>query len=179
MPENQNPEGAAVTGQWSDPYTSFHFAIDINGVTEGRFVECSSLGVDVEAIKYREAGANQIVHRLPGRLEYADLTLRYGMTGSLQLWQWMQSSIAGTVERRNVSVVMYGHDGCTEVMRWNLLNAWPRSWRGTQLDALGSQVAIETLVLVFEEFERVPAAGGAAEGGEGDGESGEAGSAAG
>ncbi len=170
MPENQNPEGA-VTGQWSDPYTSFHFAIDINGVTEGRFVECSNLGVEVEAIMYREAGANQIVHRLPGRVEYADLTLRYGMTGSIQLWQWMQSSIAGTVERRNVSVVMYGHDGATEVMRWNLLNAWPRSWRGTQLDALGNQVAIESLILVFEEFERVPGTGAAAGGEEEGGES--------
>ena len=158
MPETQNPEGA--TGQWTDPYTSFHFAIDINGVTEGRFVECSGLEVDVEAIKYREAGAKQIVRRLPGRLEYADLTLRYGMSRSMQLWQWMQASIAGTVERRNVSVVMFGHDGATEVMRWNLRNAWPRSWRGAPLDALGNQVAVETLVLVFEELERVPASGG-------------------
>lgn len=158
MPETQSSGGA--TGQWSDPYTSFHFAIDINGVTEGRFVECSSLGVDVEAIKYREAGARQIVHRLPGRLEYADLTLRYGMTSSTQLWHWMQSSIAGTVERRNVSVVLFGSDGVTEVLRWNLRNAWPRSWRGAPLDALGNQVAVETLVLVFEELERVPAGGG-------------------
>lgn len=157
MSDNQNAEGTAVTGQWSDPYTSFHFAIDINGVTEGRFVECSGLGVDVEAIKYREAGANQIVHRLPGRVEYADMTLRYGMTGSTQLWQWMQASIAGNIERRNVSVIMFGHDGATEVMRWNLLNAWPRSWKGSQLDALGNQVAIESLVLVFEEFVRVAA----------------------
>ncbi|MCO6440146.1 MAG: phage tail protein [Nitrococcus mobilis] len=158
MPETRNPEG--TTGQWSDPYASFHFAIDINGVTEGRFVECSGLGVDVEAIKYREAGANQIVRRLPGRVEYADLTLRYGMSRSMQLWHWMQASVTGTVERRNVSVVMFGHDGATEVMRWNLRNAWPRSWRGAPLDALGNQVAVETLVLVFEELERVPAGGG-------------------
>lgn len=162
MPETQNADAATSTGQWTDPYTSFHFAIDINGVTEGRFVECSSLGVEVEAIKYREAGAHQIVHRLPGRVEYADLTLRYGMTGSTQLWRWMQSSIAGTVERRNVSVVMYGRDGASEVMRWNLRNAWPRSWRGAPLDAMGSQVAVETLVLVFDELERVPATGGGA-----------------
>ena len=159
MPETQNTEGAGA-GQWSDPYTSFHFAIDVNGVTEGRFVECSSLGVDVEAIKYREAGANAIVHRLPGRVEYSDLTLRYGMTSSMQLWQWMQASIAGNVDRRNVSVIMYGHDGATEVMRWNLRGAWPRSWRGAPLDALGNNVAIETLVLVFDEFERVPGTSG-------------------
>lgn len=157
MPDNDN---GAATGQWSDPFTSFHFAIDVNGVTEGRFVECSSLGVDVEALQYREAGANEIVRKVPGQVNYSDLTLRYGMGKSLQLWQWMQSSIAGNVDRRNVSVIMYGHDGSTEVMRWNLRGAWPRSWRGAPLDALGSNVAIETLVLVFEEFERVAAGGG-------------------
>jgi phage tail-like protein len=156
---NQNPE-AGTTGQWTDPYTSIHFAIDVNGVTEARFVECSGLSVEVEAIKYREAGANQIVRRLPGRLEYADLVLRYGLTSSVQLWQWMEAAIAGTIERRNVSIVMYGHDGATEVMRWNLRNAWPRAWRGAELDAMGSRVAIENLTLVFEEFERVPAGGG-------------------
>lgn len=154
MPEEQN-QGA--TGQWSDPYTSIHFAIDVNGITEGRFVECSPIEVDVESIKYREAGANQLVHLLPGRVEYADITLRYGMTKSGQLWDWMQTSINGKVDRRNVSVIMYGHDGSTEVMRWNLRNCWPRRWRGAALDALGSEVAVETLVLVFEEFERVSA----------------------
>lgn len=160
MPENDNAEGGN-TGQWSDPFTSFHFAIDVNGVTEARFVECSSLGVDVEALQYREAGANELVHKVPGQVNYTDLTLRYGMGDSMQLWQWMQSSISGKVDRRNVSVIMYGHDGATEVMRWNLRAAWPRSWRGAPLDALASNVAIETLVLVFEEFERVPGGGGA------------------
>ncbi|MCG5501141.1 phage tail protein [Ectothiorhodospira lacustris] len=160
MAKNQNNPGAGATGEWTDPYTSFHFAIDINGVTEARFVECSSISVDVEAIRYRQAGAHEIVHRLPGRVEYSDLTLRYGMTSSTQLWEWMESSIAGNVDRRHVSVILYGHDGATEVTRWNLRNAWPRSWRGTPLDALGNQVAVESLVLVFEEFERVVAAGG-------------------
>ncbi|WP_347329656.1 phage tail protein [Marinimicrobium locisalis] len=155
MPEEQNAQGAA--GQWTDPYTAIHFAIDVNGVTEGRFVECSPIEVDVEPIKYREGGAKQLVHSLPGQVKYADVTLRYGMTKSGQLWDWMQKSIKGTVDRRNVSIIMYGHDGATEVVRWNLRNCWPRRWRGAALDALGNQVAVETLVLVFEEFERVAA----------------------
>lgn len=154
MPE-QDEQGA--TGQWTDPYTSIHFAIDVNGVTEGRFVECSPIEVDVEPIKYREAGANQLVRRLPGRVAYSDITLRYGMTKSKQLWDWMQTSIDGKVERRNVSIIMYGHDGTTEVMRWNLRNSWPTRWRGANLDTMGNEVAVETLVLVFEEFERVVA----------------------
>ena len=42
----------------------------------------------------------------------------------------------------------------TEVVRWNLVNAWPREWRGTPLDAMGQEIAIETLTLVFETLER-------------------------
>lgn len=160
MPENQNAEGQ--TGTWTDPYTSYHFAVDINGDIQGRFVECSPIEVDVEAIKYREAGRSQHVHVLPGRVEYADVTLRYGMTKSGQLWDWMQKSVNGTVERQNISIVMFGHDGNTEVLRWNLIDCWPRRWRGAALDAMSNEVAVESLVLVFERLERVVAGEAAA-----------------
>ncbi|MCG5514138.1 phage tail protein [Ectothiorhodospira shaposhnikovii] len=42
---------------------------------------------------------------MAGRVDYADLTLRYGMTASTQLWEWMESSIAGNVDRRHVSLI--------------------------------------------------------------------------
>ena len=35
-------------------------------------------------------------------------------------------------------------------LRWDLINAWPSEWRGAPLDALGREVAIESLTLVFE-----------------------------
>ena len=41
-----------------------------------------------------------------------------------------------------------------EVLRWNLLNAWPCEWRAARLDALSKQVAIESMTLVFDSVER-------------------------
>jgi phage tail-like protein len=49
---------------------------------------------------------------------------------------------------------MLDSTGQTEVMRWNLTNAWPARWRGAPLDALNREIAIETLTLVFETIER-------------------------
>jgi phage tail-like protein len=140
--------------QETDPYRAYEFKLLIDGVTEGHFTECSGLGVKVDAIKYREAGNSQVVRRIPGQVEYADVTLRYGLTSSRDLWEWFLTPVRGEVERKNVSIVMLDADGVSEVMRWNLFNAWPTEWRGAMLDALSHDVAIESLTLVFDTLER-------------------------
>ena len=70
-PVQQAPQAAAAAAPgFKDPYGAYHFKLVIQGVTEGHFTECSGLGVRVEAIKYREGGTSQVVHRLPGRVDY-------------------------------------------------------------------------------------------------------------
>jgi phage tail-like protein len=112
------------------------------------------MGIKVDAISYREGGQSQVVHRIPGRVEYADITLRYGLTLSMELWNWLMTGVKGKVERKNVSIAMLDSDGVSEVLRWNLVNAWVAEWRGAVLDALGHQVAIESITLVFETLDR-------------------------
>jgi phage tail-like protein len=41
-----------------------------------------------------------------------------------------------------------------EVMRWDLVNAWIAEWRGSVLNAMQREVAIESLTLVFETLQR-------------------------
>ncbi len=147
-------QAGAQTGVSTDPYRAYTFKLEIQGVTEGHFTQCSGMSVRVPSIPYREAGAGQIVHRLPGPIEYGEITLRYGLTTSTQLWQWFQTAVKGQVERRNVSIVMLGDDGATPVLQWNLINAWPTEWRGALLDALGHEAAIESITLVFETLDR-------------------------
>ena len=149
-----NAQAAGQTGSWTDPYRAYNFKLEIQGVTEGHFAECSGMEVKVHPISYREGGNAQVVHRLPSFVEYGDISLRYGLTNSRELWDWFLTSVRGKVERRNVSIVMLDGDGVTEVMRWNLINAWLSEWRGTPLNALEKEVAIETLTLVFETLER-------------------------
>lgn len=157
MAEMENPEttqtGAPV-GMFTDPYRAYNFKLVIQGVTEGHFTACTGLGVKVQVIKYREGGTSQVVHCIPGQVEYADITLRYGLTSSHEVWDWLLASVSGKVERKNVSILMLDSSGVSEVMRWDLINAWPTEWRGAALDALNHEVAIETLTLVYETLQR-------------------------
>ncbi len=137
-----------------DPFRAYNFKLDIQGVTQGHFTECTGLGIKVEAIRYREAGNNQVVRRIPGPVEYADVTLRYGITTSRELWDWFMTAVNGQVTRKNVSILLLDSDGATEVMRWELIDAWPSQWQGTPLDALSHEIAIESLTLVFETLRR-------------------------
>jgi phage tail-like protein len=148
----QNEGGSA--GAWTDPYPGFNFKLEIQGVTEGHFAECDGLGVKINVTSYREGGNSQVTHRIPGAIDYAGVTLRYGLTKSTELWEWLQKVVQGTVERRNVSLIVLERDGRTEGARWNLINAWPSQWQGARLDAAGSELAIETITLVFEGLER-------------------------
>ena len=150
----ETPESPAQPGTYTDPYRADNFRLEIQGEVEGYFTDCSGLGARVQALQFREGGSGRLVHRLPGRVEYADVTLRYGLTSSTRLWDWFTAVLDGRAERMNVSIILLDNEGKGEVMRWNLLDAWPSEWRGAPLDALGQEVAVESLTLVFNTLER-------------------------
>ncbi len=145
---------AQTAGTYVDPYRAFNFKLEIGGVTEGHFTEVTGLGAKVTPISYREAGNSQVVHYVPGRVEYSEITLRYGLTRSRELFDWFKTGVVGHVQRKNLSIVLFDADGTTEVMRWNLVNAWATEWRGSILDAHSQEVAIESLTLVCESMDR-------------------------
>ena len=138
----------------NDPYRSYNFKLEIGGVSEGHFTECSGLSVKIESIAYREAGNNQLVRHIPGPVDYSAVTLKYGVTKSRELWDWMVKAAEGNVERRNVSILLLDSQGDNEVMRWNLQDAWPSEWQGAALNASDKALAIETLTLVYARLER-------------------------
>lgn len=149
-PPAEEPSPAAT---WVDPYRGYNFRLKIGGVPAGYFTQCSGMGIKVHAIEYREGGAN-VTHRLPGPVQYGDVTLRYGLTASRDLWTWFTTAVQGRVERKNVTIALLDADGVAEVVTWDLINAWPSEWRGAPLDAMGREVAIESVTLVFDSLER-------------------------
>ncbi|MCB0257254.1 MAG: phage tail protein [Anaerolineae bacterium] len=140
--------------QQTDPYRSYNFKLEVGGVTQGHFTECSGLSVNIDPITYREGGSQQIIRHLPGPVDYAAVTLKYGVSDSRELWNWLMKTAAGEVERRNVSVVMMDSQDANETMRWNLFDAWPSEWQGAALGGSDNALAIESLTLVFDSLER-------------------------
>jgi len=137
-----------------DPFRNFNFLVEMDGVTQASFMECTGLDASTEVIETRQGGDNTTVYKLPGKTSYGDITLKWGTTSSMELWSWRQDIIDGTVTRRNGSVVLYDLANQTEVARWNFYNAWPSKWDGPSLNAKGNDISIETLVLAIERVTR-------------------------
>jgi phage tail-like protein len=137
-----------------DLLRGYQFRLIVDPANEAQFTSCSAPGARVAPLHYRQGGESQIVHLFAGPTEYSEVICKYGMTTSPLLWNWFQKSLEGNPERRNVSLVMLGASGVGERVRWNLNDAWPCEWRGAPLDALGKEIAIETLCLVYESLTR-------------------------
>lgn len=149
---------AAQPGNWVDPYRAYTFSLLIKNVVAGHFTEVSGLGVRVEQITYQEAGFNATVRAVPGRVSYSAVTLRYGLTSSRDLWDWLMQTVNGQVLRSEVSIAVLDASGAAEVMRWNLARAWPKEWLGAPLAATSNELAIESLSLAHEGITRDDAA---------------------
>lgn len=135
-------------------YRAYNFILDLGGGTVSYFTAINGLGVNIETIDYREGGAGPAVRKLAGRVSYDIIELKWGLTESTDMWDWLVTAINGEVTRKNISIILRDNDGVQEVTRWNLDNAWPCSWKGSPLDALKNEVAIETLCLAHEGLTR-------------------------
>ncbi|MFE4081703.1 phage tail protein [Paenarthrobacter sp. YIM B13468] len=147
------PTPAAQPGNVVDPYRAYNFKLVIQGVVQGHFTKVEGLGLKIDRILYRSGGENSTVRVIPGQVEYTPVTLKYGLTDSTEMLQWLFKAVDGKVERRNVSIAMLNDAGSVEVRRWNLLGAWPCDWFGAPLDAMGKDLAIESLSIAYDRLE--------------------------
>ncbi len=137
-----------------DPYRNCNFLVEIDGITQAGFTDCSGLGSTTEPVEYREGGDNSTPRKLPGQTKYTNISLKWGLTDSHELYDWYRKVVTGKTERRNGSIVVLDADGVTEVVRWNFFNAWPTKMEGPSFSAKGSEIAIETLEIAHEGVER-------------------------
>src|SRR5438309_1661226 len=71
-----------ATAQRVDPFKNFKFLVEIDKIVQGGFLECSGFGSAVEVIEYREGGEASTVRKLPGKVSYPDINLKWGVTDS-------------------------------------------------------------------------------------------------
>lgn len=116
-------------------------------------MECSGLGSHIEVVEYREGQEPPVVRKIPGRVTYPDIVLKWGVTASRQLYDWHLAIIKGQLQRQNGSVILRAADG-TDMVRWNFFGAWPSKWDGPTLNAMSNGVAIESLTITCEGQEQ-------------------------
>lgn len=142
-----------ATGTRNDPYRNFHFLVELDGIIQAGFSEASGFGSNIEVIEYREGGDTISVRKLPGKVSYTDITLKWGITDSSELYDWHRAAVNGQIQRKNGSIILLDDLG-EEKIRWNFFNAWPSKWDGPDFNAKGNDVAIDALTVSCERVER-------------------------
>jgi len=142
-----------TTKSKQDPYRSFRFRLEIDGLKFGQFSEVTGLQAETETEPYEEGGVNDFVHQLPKQTKYPRLTLKRGITDLDELWGWYQEVVQGTVKRLNGAIVLVDANG-EDRLRWNFFQAYPVKWIGPDFRADSNTVAFEAVELVHHGIKK-------------------------
>ena len=141
------------------PYTQFNFLVDLgNGVTEGPaagFQEVSGIGMEVTVTEYRNGNSKEnSVMKITGLNKSTDVTMKRGIIGSLDLYQWLNQVRNGDQNAlRTVTIQLQNEDRTETVQTWKLLRARIIKHTSGPLNAKGTDVAMEEMVLAYERLE--------------------------
>src|SRR5262245_39542454 len=114
-----------------DPAAEFRFYVEIDGLLEGAFAECSGMRAEREVIKVNEGGLNHYAHHLPGRVTYSDITLRKGVMFSTALWDWFYKGAEdGYGLLRDVTITHYSSYFNIPARWYNIKDSFPTAWEG-------------------------------------------------
>jgi phage tail-like protein len=138
------------TGERTDPFRSFNFRVDVDGLTVGAFSEVSGLVSEGDSVDYR-TGTDPLlsVRKLVGLRKYGTITLKRGYTANDELWSWYANIVNGLPDRRNGAITLIDEGGA-DVMRWSFENGWINKIEGPAMKATGNEVAMESVEIVHE-----------------------------
>lgn len=147
----------------ANPLVAFNFEVQLSIPSEfstilcnGAFAECDGLEMTMEPKTIREGGNNLRQIHLVGPVSYGNLTLKRGMTTTLDLWKWFR--LAAGNDKRNLLaqgvVVMNDPTGASErpVLRFKLSDCLPIKLKAAALNAKDGTVAIEELQITYAEL---------------------------
>ena len=141
--------------QRDNPYGAFNFQVSMGSGDEtsviAGFSDASGLGSEINYSEYRNGNeAFNTVRKVANTFKQEDVTLKRGLIGSTDLFQWVKEVREGGYEPRQVTITLLD-EARTAVATFRLRNAQPKKWVGPTLAAKGGgEVAMEELHLVHE-----------------------------
>ena len=152
----------------ADPYKNFKFRVlwpDERGGQPVPVLGVSKVGAlkrTTEVVTHRSGGENSTDHKSPGRTSYEAVTMERGITHDIKFEQWAKKvhPYAGDAA---MDLVNYKKELILEVMnekghvalRYFLHNCWVSEFTALpELDANANAVAIETITIELEGWER-------------------------
>src|SRR3954454_25024739 len=141
-----------------DPLRKFRFRLEIDGLDQAAFSEVTIGDLASDPIEYREGDEIPTVRKLSGLTKYANVTLKWGITDSVELAEWHQLIVGGATlldEIRKTVVIRIQDEAGNDKAAFEVTRAWPCKYDPTDLNGTGNEVAIDTLELCNEGIRRI------------------------
>jgi phage tail-like protein len=140
-----------------NPYGAFNYQVSLPGknadgnTVVGGFSDVSGLGKDISYSEYRNGSEPfNTVRKIPNTHKLDDVTLKRGLIGKTELFEWIKRVADGAYEPITVTIQLLD-EARQPAATWILTNAQPKKWSGPTLAAKGGgEVAMEELHLVHE-----------------------------
>jgi phage tail-like protein len=136
----------------TDPLLQGIVLLDIDGVgVVANFTSVSGVSSEIEIVDnpYVNEQGKITIAKLPGKPKTPTVTLKRGLTGATEIWDWHIQVMQGQPDRRNGSVILMNTMG-EEVLRYNFTNAMVSKISLSEGGATASGVQIEEATLACE-----------------------------
>jgi phage tail-like protein len=146
--------------QRNNPYGAFNFLVSLGTGDEASviagFSDASGLSQEINYSEYRNGNDKvNTVRKVANTFKHEDVTLKRGLIGATDLFQWVKDVREGGDGRRTVTITVLD-EARNPVAAFKLTNAQPKKWVGPTLAAKGGgEVAMEELHLVCENIDYV------------------------
>jgi phage tail-like protein len=149
-----------------DPYKNFKFRVKWDGRYVAGVSKVSALKRTTEVIENRSGGDPSTVFRSPGQTKFEAVTLERGVTHDVEFEQWankvwqlgagLGSEVSLKDFRKDILLELCNEAGQV-VVTYRLYRCWVSEYQSLpELDASGNAVAIQTLKLENEGWDRDP-----------------------
>ncbi len=143
-----------------DPYKAHRFRVLWDGRPVAGVSRVSGLARSTEVVLHRDGGDANALRKSPGITRFEPITLERGITHDTEFEAWANSVHAAGREmalgdfRKDIRIELMNEAGQL-VLAWMVFRCWPSRYAPLpELDANANAVAIETLVLEHEGWER-------------------------
>jgi phage tail-like protein len=153
-----------VNAQRLDPYKNFKFRIRWDGKVVAGVSRVSELKRTTETVAHRSGGDPSSENISPGQTKYEPITLERGVTHDAEFENWANkvwaygAGLGAEVSlkdfRKDIMIDLYNEAGQL-VIRYKVYRCWVSEYTAfPELDASANAVAIQSLVLQNEGWER-------------------------
>ncbi|MFX3632987.1 MAG: phage tail protein [Candidatus Pristimantibacillus sp.] len=142
-----------MPGDRVDPYRNFRFRVEVEGLEQAGFSEVSGFEATIDVIEYREGNEVTTPRKLPGLVKYGNISLKWGASESMELYEWVQECAEGTIERKTITIIALDEEG-EDVATWQVIEAWPVKYTAPSFNGTANEVAFELIEFAHEGMTR-------------------------